>query len=112
MMLQNAQPEEIFFIKNLTKDMMPEEQMRFITIYQGRRKDQQTILILTCLGFVGVSGLQRFVLGEIGLGVLYLFTGGICMIGTIVDLVNSQKLVNEYNQKQALETMNIMRAIS
>ena len=111
MMLQHTQPEEIMYIKNLTRDMTPDQQMQFMSLYQGRRKDQQSIIIFACLGFVGLSGVHRLVLGQMGMGILYLFTGGICMIGTIVDLVNSQKLVNEYNLRQANEVTNIMRAL-
>jgi len=111
MMLPNASAEEIIFIKNLTREMSPEEQMQFVSLYQGRRKDQQTIIILTCLGFLGVSGIQRFILGQVGMGILFLFTGGLCMIGTIIDLVNAQKLAKEYNQKQAFEVTNLMRTI-
>jgi hypothetical protein len=37
------------------------------------------------------------------MGLLYLFTGGLCLIGTIVDLVNYQSLAFDYNRKIADE---------
>lgn len=37
--------------------------------------------------FVGVLGIHRFVVGKIGTGVLYLFTGGLFGIGVIVDFI-------------------------
>jgi hypothetical protein len=46
-----------------------------------------------------------------GIGVLYLFTVGFCGIGTIIDVVNYKKLTSEYNQKQAFEVANMMRAM-
>ena len=44
-------------------------------------------------------GVQRFVLGQVGMGLLYLFTYGLCFIGTIMNLVNNKKLTNEGNQE-------------
>ena len=32
------------------------------------------------------------------MGILYFLTGGLCLIGTIVDLVNHRSLAFEYNQ--------------
>lgn len=51
------------------------------------QKDKKTTLILCCLGFVVVAGIHRFYVGKIGTGILYLLTGGFCLIGTIIDLV-------------------------
>jgi TM2 domain-containing membrane protein YozV len=55
------------------------------------------------------GGIQRFYLGQIGMGILYLFTGGLCLIGTIMDLVNNKTLTNEFNQKAAQEVAMMMR---
>jgi TM2 domain-containing membrane protein YozV len=40
---------------------------------------------------------------QIGLGIIYLLTLGLCFIGTIVDLINYQKIAFEYNTKIARE---------
>ena len=37
-----------------------------------------------CLGFVGA---HKFYEGKAGMGILYLFTAGLCCIGWIVDLI-------------------------
>ena len=55
------------------------------------------------------GGIQRFYLGQIGMGILYLFTYGLCLIGTIMDLVNNKSLTNEFNQKAAQEVAMMMR---
>jgi restriction system protein len=39
-----------------------------------------------CL-FLGVLGIHKFYEGRILLGILYLFTGGLLVIGVIVDLI-------------------------
>jgi hypothetical protein len=51
-------------------------------------KNRSTAGILCALGFFGVSGLHRFYTGHIAIGLIYLCTGGICGIGTLVDLIN------------------------
>jgi hypothetical protein len=57
--------------------------------------ERATVIILCCLGFVGLAGIHRFYKGKVLSGLLWLFTGGLCGIGTILDLafyVNKGKL--------------------
>ena len=93
--------EEQMYISSLIKNMDDNQARTFANIYRTRRRDPQTILLLTLVGFLGVAGIQRFITDQIGLGILYLLTGGVCLIGTIIDLVNYKKIAFEYNQKQA-----------
>lgn len=101
--------EEMLYIQSLVKDMDDEKARTFATVYRTRRKDPQMILITALLGFVGLAGVHRFILGDIGMGILYVFTVGLCFIGTIVDLVNYQKLAFENNQKMANEVQALIR---
>jgi TM2 domain-containing membrane protein YozV len=96
--------QEIMFIQEALKDATESQQKNFILIYQNRRKDPQIIMICTLIGFIGVSGIQRILLGQIGMGILYFLTGGLCLIGTIVDLVNYKKITFEFNQKMVVES--------
>ncbi|HVO75063.1 MAG TPA: NINE protein [Ignavibacteriaceae bacterium] len=109
-LMPNLEADEMLFVQNLVKDMNENQLQQFATIYSTRRKDPQTILLLTLIGFIGISGVQRFVLDQIGMGLLYLFTGGLCVIGTIVDLVNHKNLAFEYNQKIALQVSGMVRS--
>jgi hypothetical protein len=88
--LSNITTEELMYLKELTTNLSDEEQKKFILIYSGKRRDPQHILLFTILGFFGVAGVQRFVTNQIGLGILYFFTAGLCFIGTIVDLINQR----------------------
>ena len=97
--------DEMLFLNNLTMDLSDDQLRTFAAVYSGKRKPADTILICTLLGFVVIAGVQRFVIGQIGMGLLYLFTGGLCLIGTIVDLVNYKRLTLEYNHKMAMESM-------
>jgi TM2 domain-containing membrane protein YozV len=97
------------YVQGLIKDMDDEKARSFAVVYRARRKDPQLILITALLGFVGFAGIHRFIIDQVGMGILYLFTGGLCLIGTIVDLVNYQKLAFEYNMKVANIALSSMR---
>lgn len=101
--------EEMVYLQNIFKDMDEEKARTFANVYRARRREPQLILILTILGFVGLAGVQRMLTNQIGMGILYFFTWGLCFIGTIVDLVNYQKLAFEYNQKVANEVLIMIR---
>lgn len=90
--------------------MSDQQQQQFLSIYGTRRKDPQTILLLSLLGLIIIAGIHRFVLEEIGMGILYFLTGGLCLIGTIVDAINYKNLTWEYNQKKAMESSNLAKA--
>ena len=94
---------ELMLVQDLTKDYSDDQMMNFANVYRARRRDPQLILLTTLLGFVVIAGVQRFLIGQIGMGILYLFTGGLCLIGTIIDVINYQDLAFEYNQKIAHE---------
>jgi len=109
-LMPNLDSDEMFYVQTLVKEMNDNQVQQFATIYNSRRKDPQTILLLTLIGFLGVAGVHRFVLDQIGMGLLYLFTGGLCLIGTIVDLVNYKRLSLEYNQKVARQVAGMVTA--
>lgn len=50
-------------------------------------KEKNIALVLAILGIFGVAGIHRFYTGKIWTGLLWLITGGIFLIGTIVDIV-------------------------
>lgn len=50
-------------------------------------KSKKTALILCCLGYIGIGGLHHFYVGKYGKGFIYLITGGLFLIGTIIDTI-------------------------
>ena len=109
-MIPGLEHEEMQFIDSISRDMTDEELTTFASVYNSKRKSPDTILIGCILGlFPGVAGIQRFLINQIGMGILYLFTAGLCLVGTIVDLVNYKKLAFEYNQKMAYESIQMMK---
>lgn len=106
--LPEVDGEEFALLERLT-DQMDDAQLRnFATLYRARRRDTQTVLIFSIVGLFLLPGLQRFYVGHIGYGILYLFTAGLCLIGSIVDLVNHKQLALEYNQKVADEVVRMV----
>ncbi len=110
--LPGMEADEMMFIKEAIHDLSEDQKKSFFLLYQGRRKEPQTILICTLLGFIVIAGVQRFLLGQIGMGILYFLTGGLCLIGTIVDLVNYRKMTLEFNQMQVVESKNLALSVS
>ncbi len=100
--------EELVYLQSLTQELPPEKLLDFITLYNGKRRKSDEVLIGCVLGFVLLGGIQRFMVKQTGMGLLFLFTGGLCLIGTIVDTINHKQLTFEFNQKMARECMAMM----
>jgi hypothetical protein len=100
--------EELVYLQSLTKDLTDEQLADFIMVYNGKRKKTDQILLGCVLGFVLVAGVQRFMVRQTGMGLLYLFTGGLCVVGTIVDLINHKKITFEFNRDMARESMAML----
>ncbi|PIQ10912.1 MAG: hypothetical protein COW71_01540 [Ignavibacteriales bacterium CG18_big_fil_WC_8_21_14_2_50_31_20] len=101
--------EEQAYIGGIIREMENDRAQQFAHVYRARRRDPQTILLVALVGFLGLAGIQRFLVDQIGMGILYLLTGGLCAIGTIVDMVNYKKIAFEYNMLQAQQIMNVLR---
>lgn len=53
----------------------------------ARKKD--TALLLAIVGLLfGICGMHKFYLRQTGMGILYFFTGGLCAIGQIIDIIS------------------------
>jgi TM2 domain-containing membrane protein YozV len=102
-------PEEMAFLQQGTTELSENQKKYFYMLYSGKRKSPQDIMLLTLLGFIWIAGIQRFVLGEVGMGLIYFFTAGFCWIGTIVDLVNYKTLTTDYNRRMAFESFQIAK---
>ena len=100
--------KEQAFVKELIKNMDDNQAQLFATAYRARRKDPMWILLTTLLVLVGFAGINRFLLGQIGMGILYFLTGGLCLIGSIIDMINYQNLTLQYNQQQAQQIVQTM----
>lgn len=84
--------EKIMYLKEKMYGM---DESKFSLLSTIELKDPTTLLLLSL--FLGSWGVDRFMLGETGMGVLKLLTGGCCGILTIIDWFSIQKKTKELN---------------
>ena len=108
--IPNLSHEEYIVLKNITQELSKEALNTFLNMYLSKRQSPDIVLITCLVGLFGISGIHRFLMGQIGMGILWLLTGGLCAIGTIVDAFNYKNLALDYNQKMALETMYMLKS--
>ena len=76
------------FCPNCGRELFPGENVcRACSTEFSSPYNRDTVMFLCVIGFLGLSGLHRFYVGRWKGGVLFLLTGGIFGIGTIIDLV-------------------------
>jgi TM2 domain-containing membrane protein YozV len=107
--LKGITAEEFQFVKQIISSMDEQQTQRFLLLYSGKRQSPSDLLLFTLLGLLVVAGVQRFIIGQIGMGILYFLTGGLCLIGTIVDAINHKKLADEFNQNKAFECAQLAK---
>ena len=86
-MIPGIEANELAYLQTITKELNDDQLQTFAALYNGERKKSDMILIGGIIGLLGVGGIQRFMIGQIGMGILYLLTMGLCYIGTIIDLI-------------------------
>ena len=99
--------QEIALVK---KNLTNEEKMQFDLQFAARRKNPTTALILSL--FLGTVGIDRFYIGDTGLGVAKLFTIGGLWIWTIVDwflIMKATRTKNAAVIREIHDTMIQMR---
>ena len=79
-------------------EALPDE--RFDEICTINFKSPTTALICA---FFGGFGIDRFYLGQIGMGILKILTLGFCFVGMILDIISAHKRTHAYNLR-LLET--------
>lgn len=105
-LLPELEGDESQYISHIIEGMSIEKAKLFANIYRSRRRDPILFLGLALLGlFPGVAGVHRFFVRHIGMGILYLVTFGLCMIGTIVDMINYKNFAFEYNRTVAKDIL-------
>lgn len=90
------------------KDMNDQQKMQFTTQYNAAKKERNTALILSL--FLGVFGVDRFYVGDTGLGILKLLTGGVCGIMAIIDWFLIMGRTDDYNRTKAQEIATVIKA--
>lgn len=84
--------EKIVFLKDKLRTM---DEEKFSLVSAVELKDPTTLLLVSI--FLGVLGIDRFMLGDTGMGILKLLTCGCCGILTIIDWFSISKKTKETN---------------
>ena len=84
--------EKIIYLKDKLRTM---DEEKFSLISTIEMKDPTTILLVSI--FLGALGIDRFMIGDTGMGILKLLTGGCCGILAIVDWFTISKKTKEVN---------------
>jgi TM2 domain-containing membrane protein YozV len=88
-------------LMQLTQGMSEQQQFQFQAQYNSVRRDRTMILIVSI--FLGGLGIDRFLVGDIGMGILKLLTGGLLGILWFIDLFLIMGRADEYNRRKAHE---------
>lgn len=91
-------PEQYDLIRNMLEKM---DDQRFFRLQTLPLKDPVLMLVLSILG--GQLGIDRFILGQTGLGLAKLLTCGGIGIWTIVDWFLIMGLTRDYNFQKFVE---------
>lgn len=68
-------------------------------------KSKGTAYLLWLLSIFGWLGFHHFYLGKIAKGIIWILTGGVFGIGSLIDLFTIGGAVENYNTKQELKTI-------
>jgi TM2 domain-containing membrane protein YozV len=95
--------EQQYIMSGLTD----QQKILFQAQYASEKKDRTMVLILSVL--FGYWGVDRFMLGDMGMGLLKLFTGGVCGILWLIDIFTIQSKADDYNRQKAAEIVGAIR---
>ena len=89
--------EKIVYLKDKLRTM---DEEKFSLVSTVELKDPTTLLLISI--FLGTLGIDRFMLGDTGMGILKLLTCGCCGILTVVDWFTISKRTKERNFNQLM----------
>ena len=84
--------EKVMYLKDKLRTM---DEDKFSLVSTIELKDPTTILLVSI--FLGTLGIDRFMIGDTGMGILKLLTCGLCGILTIVDWFSISKKTKDLN---------------
>jgi len=100
---KNFKSEQIPYVKARLEQL---EDDKLLLLSSADFKNPTTMLIISLL--VGGLGVDRFMLGETGMGVLKLLTGGCFGILTIIDWCTIMNKTREKNMETFEQIINFM----
>jgi len=93
--------------QQLIKKLKESDRLVFSSQYDSVKKDPGTMLILSVL--LGAWGVDRFMLSDMGFGLLKLFTLGGCGVLWLIDIFSTKDRTADYNRKKANEIFQSLK---
>lgn len=90
--------EKMILVREKIENMSEED---FMMVSALEFKDPTTLLIVSI--FLGGLGIDRFMLGDKGMGIIKLLTGGCCGVMTIIDWFTISKKTKELNFQKFMQ---------
>ena len=94
----------------MMQDLNEQQRMLFMSQYDSVKKDRGTVLVLSVL--LGGMGVDRFMIGDVGMGILKLLTLGLCGILWLIDIFTIRGKVDDLNRKNANEIYQGIKLMS
>lgn len=92
--------EKAVYLKDKLRTMDDE---KFSLVSTIELKDPTTLLLVSI--FLGTFGIDRFMLGDTGMGILKLLTAGCCGVLTIIDWFTISKKTKEANFNKVMSLL-------
>ncbi|UTD04991.1 TM2 domain-containing protein [Treponema denticola] len=110
----DANKIDMFFVANgkklpgekaaiIREKMVTIDDSRYATISSVEMKDPTTMLLISI--FLGEFGVDRFMLGNTGMGILKLLTAGLCGVLWLIDLIQISGKTKEYNYNALMQIL-------
>lgn len=99
---KNFPAEKMMYLR---EQLINADESKYVVLTATEIKDSTTMLIISI--FLGSLGVDRFMLGDTGMGILKLLTGGLCGILTIIDWFSVQKKTQELNFNNIMSALSI-----
>ena len=100
--------EFTFFEQQQMMEGLTEQQKNmFLARYAAEHKDRTTLLLVSI--FLGKLGIDRFMMDDIAMGLLKLFTLGGCLVLWIMDICTITNRVDDYNRALAQQIIAHLR---
>jgi TM2 domain-containing membrane protein YozV len=90
-------------IPMLRERLLNADDNKMVMLSTVEMKDPTTLLLVSI--FLGSLGIDRFMLGHTGMGILKLLTGGCCGILTIIDWFTVQGKAKEINYQKVMAVL-------
>ena len=88
--------KESMVLKAAKMELNTDQRLMFDTEFEKKKKTMLAAYLLW--GFLGFIGVHKFYLKKTGMGVLYIFTGGLFFIGWLIDAFITAKQVHAANE--------------